>query len=77
MALNAISGAVKVFQIDTELPTFPNSSGQAAYQLFQELLAANFVQEPRVGVSDLLTFSLQTPQIKEFFTFLELVNQNV
>ena len=74
MAFNAISGAVKVFQIDTELPTFPNSSGQTAYKLFQELIAANFVQDPRVGVSDLMTFALATPQIKEFFTFIELVN---
>ena len=77
MAFNAISGAVKVFQIDTELPTFPNSSGQTAYKLLQELIAANFVQDPRVGVSDLMTFALATPQIKEFFTFIELVDQRV
>ena len=34
LALNAISGCCKVFQIDTELPTFPNSSGEEAYRIF-------------------------------------------
>ena len=28
LALNTISGAIKVFQIDTELPNFPGSSGE-------------------------------------------------
>ena len=35
LALTAISGTVKIFQIDTELPTFPNSSGEAAYTLWE------------------------------------------
>ena len=38
LAYTAVTGTVKVFQIVTELPTFPSSSGEQAYKLFKDLI---------------------------------------
>ena len=61
MAYTAITGTVKVFQIASELPTFPSSSGEQAYHLFRDLINQSFVADPHVGVIELITLVLQTP----------------
>ena len=46
--------------MDTELPSFPNSSGAKAYALWQEIIEHNFVAEPKVGIVDLIDLALST-----------------
>ena len=80
LGYTVIGGCIKLFQVETEMPSVPLSSGHEAYKAFKQVIEANLksfgvaegVDGFRVSVTDLIAFSAETPLIKEFFTFTEL-----
>jgi len=77
IAFNVISATVKMFQVESEMPAFPGSGGDLTYKAFNELVKVNFGVEPRLGIKELLAWASESAEIKEFFTFTEIVNQRV
>ena len=74
IAFNAINGTVKIFQVESELPTMPGSGGDQAYKIFEDNVVHNFEKNARIGINELMAWSTETQCIQEFFTFTELVN---
>ena len=56
------------------MPTMAGSAGEQAYKAFEEIVTHNFAKNARVGVTELMAWVAETPQIQEFFTFTEMVN---
>ena len=55
----------------------PGSGGDQAYKAFEDIVTHNFAKNARIGVNELMTWVAETPQIQEFFTFTEIINQRV
>ena len=74
MAYNVLTATAKVFGVEIETPNFPNSSGNAAYNNFNELLKMTFPKNPKIGCKELIRWVTESPDLREFFSFVEVVN---
>ena len=77
MCFNILTAAAKVFAADVEVPSFPNSSGQKGYYLFQDLLRMTFPKNTKIGAKELICWVVESPELREFFVFVDSVNQRI
>ena len=60
IAFNAINGTVKIFQVESELPTMPGSGGDQAYKIFEDNVVHNFEKNARIGINELMAWCTET-----------------
>ena len=77
MCYNVLTATAKVFGVEVETPSFPNSSGNTAYVLFNELLKMTFPKNPKIGVKELIRWVTESTELREFFTFVDVIIKRI
>ena len=74
LAFNVLTATAKVFGVEIETPSFPNSNGNAAYNTFNDLLRMTFPKNPMIGSKELIRWVTESPDLREFFSFVDVIN---
>lgn len=73
MAYTIVLSTVKLFQIDSILPSQPGSVGDIAVKQFMECIRNSYPKNPKLEIKDLFQFASGTVLVKEFFCFTEVI----
>ena len=74
MCYNVLTATAKVFGCDVEMPSFPNSSGESAFDYFEDLLRMTFAKDTKIGPKELIRWVVESPELRAFFVFIEKMN---
>jgi hypothetical protein len=75
LAHTCINASFKISGVGGISATADKEYGEAAYERIVKLIKESFPEDMRVTISDMLKWTVGTLELKEFFTYVELLNQ--
>lgn len=77
MVFNVLTATAKTFGVESEGPQFPTGSGNFAYKVMLGLIHKTFVKGNKIGSKEIIRWISETPEMREFFSFIEAGNSKI